>query len=561
MTASPKDVIYIDVDDEITAVIEKVLNSSSNVVALVLPKRAATFQSIVNMKILKRSAASSKKSLVLITSESNLLPLAGAVGLHVAKTLQSKPAIPDAPATSEAPVSAGDLEIDNPDDKSAKQTSPPVSPIDDDKPIEIDNDDTPAKSAVAGGAVSGAKKSFNKKLKVPNFDKFRNRLGLGIALVVLLIVGWILAIVILPKAKITIKTDSTDVVASITVTASPSVQQLDKEDKIVPGLLKELKKSDTQKAPATGQKDTGTKATGTVTLSLNDCNQPAVTVPAGTTVSAGNLSFVTQTDANMQSVKFGNQCRNSDFKEVSTAKVKVTAQNAGDQYNLSSRNYSVNGFSNVSGSGTAMSGGTSKIVKVVSQQDIDNLRDKIIETLNQSATAEISDQLKDEGFFPISDTFVSKNPLVVPSPGADSESAEVTVNVSITYTMVGAEKDGLIELLEDDIKSKIDKDKQNILDNGIDNSTIKIESKNPNGLTKFTLETTALAGVEQNESDIKKAVFGKKKKEVESILRERPGVEGVEVDYSPFWVYKVPSKESKINVQFEQQDTNSSNDE
>ena len=46
-----KDTIYIDVDDEITAVIHKVINSKSKLVALVLPKRASVFHSSVNLKL------------------------------------------------------------------------------------------------------------------------------------------------------------------------------------------------------------------------------------------------------------------------------------------------------------------------------------------------------------------------------------------------------------------------------------------------------------------------------------------------------------------------------
>src|SRR3954469_19623116 len=93
-----KDTIYIDVDDEITSIIDKVETSSSKVVALVLPKRAASLQSIVNMKLLKRSADTADKNVVLITSEQALIPLAGAAGLHVAKNLQSKPEVPDSPS-------------------------------------------------------------------------------------------------------------------------------------------------------------------------------------------------------------------------------------------------------------------------------------------------------------------------------------------------------------------------------------------------------------------------------------------------------------------------------
>src|SRR5579863_116795 len=104
MTSSNgKDVIYVDVDDEITGIIDKVASSNEKIVALVLPKRATVFQSIVNMKLLKRRADTAKKSIVLITSESGLMPLAGSVGVYVAKTLQSKPEIPDTSEPVELP--------------------------------------------------------------------------------------------------------------------------------------------------------------------------------------------------------------------------------------------------------------------------------------------------------------------------------------------------------------------------------------------------------------------------------------------------------------------------
>jgi hypothetical protein len=61
-----KDIIYIDVDDEITGIIDKIENSEHKVVALVLPKRTASLQSTVNMKLLARSAEAADKNPVLI---------------------------------------------------------------------------------------------------------------------------------------------------------------------------------------------------------------------------------------------------------------------------------------------------------------------------------------------------------------------------------------------------------------------------------------------------------------------------------------------------------------
>lgn len=562
MAAAGKDTIYIDVDDEITAIIEKVQDSPSKILALVLPKRATVFQSIVNMKLLKRTAEQAKKSIVLITSESSLMPLAGAVGLHVAKTLQSKPAIPAAPKASDAPVSVSEADVEEIDDEPINpnatigELAGPAS--DEEETIEVDNDSDEPAAAAAGGAAL-AKLPFNKKLKVPNFDRFRVRLFLGIGGAIALVVFWIFAVFVWPKATVTIKTDTVDVASSVSIISSPSIKEINVDKKQVPGILKEYKKTDSTKAPATGQKDLGTKASGKVTLSLTNCDQAQVTVPAGTTISSGNFNFITQVDATLQSVKFGNVCKNSDFPQVSSASVAVTAQNAGDSYNLSARNYSVAGFGNVSGAGTAMSGGTSKIVKVVSQQDIDGAKQKLVDSINSSANQDITGQLKGEGYFPINDTFAAKEPLVAATPAVDTEAEEVTVNVTLSYTMAGAQEDGVKQILEADIKQHIDTTKQNILNNGLDKASIRVDSKKPTGEVSFTLQTTAQAGVQQNEADIKQSVKGKKKGEAQTIIQSRPGVKEVQVKTSPFWVSKIPKKDSKIKLIFEQQGSSGNN--
>lgn len=568
MAVSPKEVIYVDVDDEITAIIEKLQASSGKIVALVLPKRAAVFQSIVNMKLLKRTADSSKKSLVLITSEKGLMPLAGAVGLHVASTMQSKPAIPTAPLMgTDNPVSVdeievGDAEVVAPVQRSQTATGMPKAPSEVET-IEIDDEPAPkgkgAKAAAAIAGAAGAKK-FNKKLKVPDFNKFRTKLIAGGAALVLLIFFFVLANTILPTATVVVSTNNAEIPTSLTVNSSPSINQVNADAAQVPGAIKEFKKSEVQKAAATGQKDMGTKAAGSVTLSLTNCSKEQVTVPAGTTVTTNNLNFVTQSSVTMQSVKIGPNCRNDDFKAVSTAKVSVSAEKAGEQYNLDAANYTVAGFSNVAGAGAAMSGGTSKIVKVISQKDIDDLKNKIIEAASVSAKDETKNLLEGENYFAITDTFTAKDPVVTSNPGVDVEAEEVTVSVNMSFTMIGASKSGLDEVLKKELEKNINTDQQKILDNGLGSAGVRVLSKQTNGDATFELDVKATVGVEQNVDDIREAVKGKKKNEAESAVRAREGVVDVSVEYSPFWVSKVPGNPEKIKVEFENKSSESSDE-
>ncbi len=562
-TGQAKDVIYIDVDEDITGIIGKLQDSSGKIVALVLPKRAAVLQSIVNLKLLKRTADETKKNLVLITSESALLPLAGAVGVHVAKTLQSKPSIPAAPKSFEDTVEVDESDAIGNDDNEVDVSKPVgelagLPPKDDDETIDIDNDDEDLPATTV--PTKAKKPKLNNKLKVPNFDAFRTRLIIGVAALVLLIVGWFVAFRVLPTAHIVIKTDNSTVTSDMTITASPKAKTLSEADQTVPAEAKQLKKSDSQNVPTTGQKDVGTKATGNVTLTLADCAQPQVTVPAGTAVSSGGLNLITQVDVTLQSVRIGTTCRNSDFPQVSTGKVKVEAQNAGDQYNLSARNYTVTGFSNVSAAGTAMAGGTSKVIKIVSQADIDGAKQKMLEADNAAVNQEISDQLKADGYIPIVETISASNTVVTATPNVGEESDQVAVSVTTTYEMIGAKKDDVKTLLEADIKKHIDTSKQNILDNGLDKAVLHAtENKLANGNYRFTLQTTAEVGVQQDANAIKKAIAGKKKGEVQAYISARPGVKDVQVSYSPFWIYRTTKSTNKITITFQQANGNTSN--
>ena len=548
-----KETIYIDADDEITGIIDKVRSSKQKIVALVLPKRATVFHSIVNMKLLKRAAEEANKRPVLITSEAGILPLAGAVGMHVAKTLQSRPEIPEAAPT--APVSeATGAEIDK---------SKPVgvlaglTPDEEDETIEVDNAEDAAPTVAT---ASSAKKALNKKLKVPNFDRFRTRLFLGLAALVLLIIGWIFAAVVLPKAKVTIKTDTTTVASNINFTASPKAKELDKDNSIVPAETKNDNKTDAQSAGATGQKNVGTKATGTMTLTNCINDGQFHTVPAGTGFTSGQFTFLTTESVTLDPALYsGSTCKSSNFGLSKT--VNVAAVQPGDQYNLSSRSYSppaslTTSNGSVSANGSNMTGGTSQIVKVVAQSDVDGAKQKIIDQDSQAEKDALSKKLNDDGYIPVTDTFATANPVVTTTPNVGDQADQVNVSLTITYTMLGAKKDDVKQLLENDIKQHIDASKQNIIDNGLDKATLTVTDKRSNGDVKISLQSQAVAGVAPDKDDIKRIVAGKKKGEARDIILTRPGVKDVNISYSPFWVTKAPKKLSKITVVFQQSNAN-----
>ncbi len=79
---------YIDVDEEISSVIDRLKRSMAVDNYFVAPKRAIFLQSIVNLKLLKREADKMRKRVILVTQEEIVAAMASRSGIEVQKTIE-----------------------------------------------------------------------------------------------------------------------------------------------------------------------------------------------------------------------------------------------------------------------------------------------------------------------------------------------------------------------------------------------------------------------------------------------------------------------------------------
>lgn len=553
MAANDKDTIYIDIDDEITGIIDKLRGSDGKIVALVLPKRATVLQSIVNMRLLKRAAEQSKKNLVLITSEAGLMPLAGLAGVHVAKTLTSKPEIPLAPGMEpedDEPIQedTGELPADaaeKPVGELAGAGAVAATGKDDMETLTLDDDEAPE---TLDDTPAAKTKTFeppkkNKKLAVPNFDRFRLWLVLGGLAAILLIGGLIYSVVVLPKAVISIKTDATNVTSDLNLNLSTSAKTLKPSNSTIPAKLVSQQKSFTGQVTTTGQKNNGNKASGSA--SLTNCSQvDDITVPAGTGLSSNGNTYITQSTVTVPASSFKKNVCQNDGK----ATVSIVAQSPGTGSN-GATTFTVAGFKDISASAASqISGGTDNIVQVASATDISNAKSKLNAGNNDSAAKQaLISQLKGEGYFAIAATYNAGTPSVTTSVNAGDPATTVTATETITYTMFGVHQDDLQELVENDIKSQIDTNKQSILDNGIDKASYVVNNSTQTD-AQVAMHVVATAGPDLNIDEIKQMAAGKKPPEVRSAFTNNPDVTDVDVKLSPFFVSSVPKKTDRITV-------------
>lgn len=559
-----KTTIYIDIEDDIASIIEKIASADQKIVALVLPKRPSVLQSSVNVQLLKRSADETAKNIVLITNDDQVMRLAGQSGLYVSGSLQSKPVVPESTPSLDSEIdeitdngstATDDIDPAQPDvyaDDTKIDLKTPVGDLVDDKEEDIELDNTVADEVTPDAVEPKDKKpSKLKKFSIPNFNKFRTKLVLGALVAILLGAGMYWALVVAPKATIVLTTQKSESQVKIVLSANTSQPTVDVEQGLVPAAKKEDKQKLTGTFTATGTKDLGEKATGTVTFyncSIDDkLDDNQVTVPAGTGISNGSKTFITQSSVTIQPSGFtGNTCK---FDKPS-AEVAVVASEGGDIYNLSPRTYSVAGFDTVTAQDEGgMSGGTTNIVKIVTDADVESSKQKILETAADNVKGKIAKLLGDEGFVPIEETLTTTQaePVLSTKVG-EQASGDVTLTLELTTTMLGIKLTDLDPFIAKETAKQINPTTQKIYDSGASKAVVSVIERPSSDTVKINFASKVSIGPLLEQSVIASEIAGKKAGEAKQLLESKPGVTRADIELKPFWVFSIPTNTSKISV-------------
>lgn len=556
-----KDVIYIDVDDDVTAIIGKIKKAKEKIVALVPPKRAGALQSAVNLRLLERMAKTDKKQLVLITSNQALVALAANAKIPVAKNLQSKPELAEIPAIvvddgddiidgSQLPVGdhAGTVKVKD----GTKVASDTRGEAIDTTDLDIDGE----KFATAAVAAKTAPKKAKNRPKIPNFDTFRKKLFFGIAGGVALVALLIWMFVFAPAATvvITARTSPQPVSASVKLGGTTATSY---ENGVVTSVSQEEKVEESVEFEATGKGLVGEKATGSVVF--KNCEEPsAISIPAGTTISANGKSYVTQSAV---SVPGGSGGFFGCSSPGTSSAVAVEASDVGDQFNTpNGTTFSVSGHPNTSAAymravaSTDIDGGSSREVKVVSADDIERAKGQLIGKSTDSQKAALMKKFTN-GEIVIDSSFAVDRGKQVSSPAVDKEAADGKAKLTIetTYSIQAVPKAELDTYLKDSISSKIDTNAQKIYDTGIGEASLSNFRKDGDAMLA-TVNANGSVGPKIDEGAIKEQVKGKKYGEVQQSLEAIDGIQEVDVQFSFFWVRTVPNNTDKIKIEFKVQD-------
>lgn len=536
-----KEVLYIDTEDDITSVIDKISNANASILALVLPKRYATLKSSVNMKLMKKTADKESKKLVLITNDSALLPLAGTAGIHVADSLKSRPVIPK--------FEKSDIQADTIIEDEAETEQVELQATDE-KSAEILAKKSEKKLSSSEKSEKIKKIKDTQKIKVPRFDKFRLKVFLLATAFIGITVGWYFAYKVMPRANVVIQAQTSRVPTEVVFTVNPNATTNKLEKKIVVGEVKEISKTITERFAATGEKNIGKKASGTMTIQ-NCSGSEKITIAAGTIFTDATNGFGFSTTIAVEVPGGTITSDGSGGYECTTpgeADVDVVAQESGDSRNLSARGYSSSGLGeNISGFGSAMTGGTTKIVKVVSVEDISNAKQTLQGKTDESIKADLIATFKNKVVV-IEDTYTVTNTPMVSSVKSGTEIDEASVSAEFTYSIMGVSNEIMEQLLEQEQSSKVDTASQSILDNGLADVVLDVKEVLKDDIITVEAITVGYVGPEIDSLALAQEIAGKRYSEAVEMIKAKAGVKDVTIELSPFWVFSVPKPEKTTIV-------------
>ena len=591
-----KDVIYIEAEDDITDILAKIKNAKNKIVALVPPKKAGVLRSAVNFKLITKTATKAEKTVVLVSGDESLVRLASAANIPVAKTLQSKPRLPhvdDAEEFGDDEAKSDVIEAEEPEEAPKKIEV---------KGDEAEADDEP--KAKAGSKKSAAKKEevaekattkavaakkakeedddvieeekpSRKKSnqKVPNFKKYQKFIIAGVIAVLLLGGFAFWALVIAPAVKISVSISTTPGSISQKVTFTSVEGNDDVDNGILYVESKSITKTVEGNFEATGQVDKGEKASGKLTLKRSspvssnsmpiNFSSAAITVASGTkfsyngktyvTTSAATLREVTKNDIDRSTCKLGDSSVSCDLKTDITATVNVVAESNGDSYNIPATTSgwtAGNGY--IVSSSTEMTGGTSKIVKIVSDKDLADAEAGLDMSIDNDARNELTDEFG-EDYLLISSSFSSDNGKVTTSPAVNEEVGDgVTPKIvkEVKFTIFAVKREDVDRYLKKLAEAELGgDDTQMVHDTGIDKAFIDTFKDTGNGTYSGKLKATYRTGPKITEEDVMNKVKGKGLGEVQTMIKSIKGVKEVKVKSSYFWVVSVPEDPNKISIE------------
>lgn len=602
--------IYLEPDEEITSVIDKLSSISDRSVAVVVPKNSSLFQSLINLKLLSKEAQKQDKKIALISTNKVGQRLAAQVGLTTYNSLgavgpisESTANVSTTPSVIEEdeivdgvrvhryrPVANSDIVDTSALTEEEQNNLPTVGPEIDDLPAEVDEkedsivttekkatsqkpivvervvekivekpaaktDDIGIKTEKEVAEGAAVMVSADDVAEPPHdlppvisrgFTREREPFVMPwrsvIAATVLLIIAAALIFVFLPRATATITFPAKADNQTLTLTAQTAG---DGTDLNMAGTVLTSQKEVSKSFSATGKKDIGTKATGTITLYNNYTGSP-ISLAAGTTLSVNSNNFSLNSAVTIPGITVAPGPKLVPG-QVSAA---ITAVLAGSDANVTNATFVIKGQpSSVNGSGST-TGGVSKQVTVLTQADIDGAINDLKTQANTQALSDLQGKLNGQTLLDGSTWQAAPKQTVTNVAGDQVDTATATYTVE--YDAIVYNSDTALAKIKDFLSKDLTKDQQLVIQNSATDVTYTFKSLAADK-SSMAISAAVQAYIINNvdKAAISKAISNKSVSQAKSIVVNNYGATDASIAISPsWWIQRLPVLSGAIKIEY-----------
>lgn len=363
---------------------------------------------------------------------------------------------------------------------------------------------------------------------LPNPLRLLGGLGFGLLIPIIILIVLIAGFVFLPKATVTVFVDPKVLEKETQIVADPKVTTMDEANKQIAGKVVETTVDGTAKAAASGKKQIGDAAKGTVVL-YNKTSAPKTFSQGTVLVGSDNLNFALDT-----SVTVASQSAVEGGISFGKATGNATASTIGPEGNLAAgKDLSIKGAAGDQYSAkvdTAFSGGVSKDVTVVTSEDQKKLLASLTADLKKKASEDIQGKLTGDMKI-LEETFSEKVIKQAFSKKVGDQASEfsLTLNLSLKGTAYSDADLKLIvgKLVETNVPEGYDLD---LFRTETQATVSKVEK---DGKIIFTAKFKAKLMPRLDLEKIKKEIAFKTPLQVEDILKSNESVIGADIKMSP----------------------------
>lgn len=560
---SKKKILFLEIDEEITSIFERIGKLGYKEIYLVIPKRAVILQSVVNLKILKQKIEEIGKTLSIISNDANGMKLAHQAGIkvfdhHAQGKSQDKEQDTRQESTLLKPIAASSNDVDDGIPSRLPQKKSSI--------FEIVRD---LKMGEKKFSIKGfLQDRKTNKISNPGLSAYANsgnKKFISALLFASLGVFGLIAYIALPGATIQIVPASTVVTkaSNISLTKNPR----DSHDLMVYNVASEAELTLTYHS--SGTKSLGGNASGTVTIyNISNKNWPLIKDTRFQTDTG--IVFRIKQEIN---VPRGNPDNPGEIQvTVYADPLDANGAAVGERGNIGPSKFFLPGLKEdtrqllYAESAEYMTGGTTDVKTYVTDEDLlaaaskieEELKEKALSALRKEVLAQATANNMTLSLLEDSDIIqygVAEVKLPKESVGKETDTFEVTGTMKISG--VAYDSQGLLSILKSEIMStktpgkklvKID-DKSisiNVFEVNIKGDAYKFTAQ-IQGIEEYAIDTEDETGANLVKK-IEEHVAGKPVEEAESYIQNLPEVNSVEIKMWPFWSPTIPTLPDNIKI-------------